>query len=354
MVNDAVILAAGGSTRMGEPKALLPVGGEPLVCAHVRAFQNVGLRVTVVLGAQAEAIAAVLPAGVNVVVNRAWATTGPAESAALGLQGLGPALLTPVDVPPANDADLRALIDASGPAVLSFDGRDGHPVRLDPPHTLLRLDVRLQLAERIPSGDADRLLNLNTPEDWAAWGVGDERPDRCPRGARRAHPRRPGGHMSKCDELLALLAASGRPYSVLEHPEARSAAAAATARGLSLSLGGKSLLLRAERVGDVVLVVGSDRRIEGRLLRRALGVQRYRFASPEELFAVTGLHHGELPAFGQPLFPAQLVVGEDFLVRDELVFAAGSACRSVRMRLADWLAVAAPRVVPTFTVMMEA
>ncbi len=168
-VADAVILAAGQSRRMGRPKALLALGGVPLVVAQIRAFEAVGLRVTVVLGAHAETIAAALPAGVRRVFNPGWEGTGPAESAAIGLAGLGPALLTPVDVPPASAADLRALIAASGPAVLTFGGHDGHPVRLDPPHGAGRLDERLVTAARIASEDPDRLLNLNTPDEWAIW-----------------------------------------------------------------------------------------------------------------------------------------------------------------------------------------
>ena len=168
-VGDAVILAAGGSARMGRPKALLELRGVPLLVAHARAFHAMGLRVTVVLGAHAEAVAAVVPAGVRIVTNGDWARTGPAESAALGLAGLGPSLLTPVDVPPASADDLAALISQYGSAVLTVGGLAGHPVRLDPPHAPGRLDTRLEHATRVPSQDADRLLNLNTPEAWEAW-----------------------------------------------------------------------------------------------------------------------------------------------------------------------------------------
>ena len=108
--------------------------------------------------------------------------------------------------------------------------------------------------------------------------------------------------------------------------------------GTPLSMGGKSVLMRVERLGEVVVVVGSDRKINGRQLRKALGVQRYRFSSPDELRSLTGLAYGELPAWASPLFPATLVVGEDFAARDELVFAAGSATRSIRMRrMRPWL-----------------
>ena len=101
-----------------------------------------------------------------------------AESAALALAGLGPALVTPVDVPPATAGDLHSLIAASGPAVLSAHGVDGHPVRLDPPHTTGRLDERLLGAVRIASEDPNRALNLNTPDDWNSFLNSLKRPPR--------------------------------------------------------------------------------------------------------------------------------------------------------------------------------
>lgn len=52
-----ILLAAGMSTRMGEPKALLDWGGEPLVCYQVRQMQEAGCdEVIVVLGHKADDI----------------------------------------------------------------------------------------------------------------------------------------------------------------------------------------------------------------------------------------------------------------------------------------------------------
>ena len=159
--------------------------------------------------------------------------------------------------------------------------------------------------------------------------------------------------MTLSDQLLALLAASGRPHEVLEHAEAVSGREAAAARGTPLEIGGKSIVMKIDRIGLAVLVVGSDRRVEGRALRRALGVQRYRFLAPDELRALTGLTPGEVPPFGRPLVDAALYVGQDLLLRDEIAFAAASRTRSVRMALADWRAVAAPLVVAPFTVAID-
>lgn len=154
---------------------------------------------------------------------------------------------------------------------------------------------------------------------------------------------------SVCRHIIDTFDASGRPYQRLDHAEARSADDAAAARGTALAIGGKSVLMKVERLGDVIVVVGSDRRVDGKRLRRALGVQRYRFATEAELLALAGLTPGAVPAFGRPCLDAELVVGDDVLLRDEIVFAAGSSRVSIRVSVADWLAVARPRVVPCFT-----
>lgn len=168
-VRDAVVLAAGASSRMGRSKSLLDVNGISLIQLHIAAFQAAGLRPHVVLGADAEPLSAALPQGVSRFVNPHWAVSGSSDSAWVALATLGPAIVTPVDVPPASVADILRLVDAPGSAVLCFGGLDGHPVRLDPPHTHERLDVRLRNALRIEVNDPDRLLDLNTPEAWNAW-----------------------------------------------------------------------------------------------------------------------------------------------------------------------------------------
>src|SRR4051812_30585187 len=69
-----VVLAAGGSSRLGRPRQLLTVGGEPLVRrAAVQALAACD-EVLVVVGAVAEQVAHAL-AGLplRVVLNRAWA-----------------------------------------------------------------------------------------------------------------------------------------------------------------------------------------------------------------------------------------------------------------------------------------
>lgn len=85
----AVILAAGASTRMGTPKQLLPVQGEPLIVRVVNAaLASRAWPVVVVLGANAERIRPVLARlPVLIAENPAWAE-GMAASIRAGVTAL--------------------------------------------------------------------------------------------------------------------------------------------------------------------------------------------------------------------------------------------------------------------------
>jgi CTP:molybdopterin cytidylyltransferase MocA len=115
----AVVLAAGGSTRLGTPKQLVAYEGEPLVRRAARAARDAGAAlVVVVLGASAEIIAPALDGltGVTTIVNDAWAT-GLASSLAAGLRttvdaGADAILVTLADQPLVDVTALETLIAA--------------------------------------------------------------------------------------------------------------------------------------------------------------------------------------------------------------------------------------------------
>ncbi len=112
-----VVLAAGGSRRMGRPKQLELVGGEAMVvrAARTALASNAG-PVVVVTGAEADPVAALLaeraPAAA-IVHNAAW-ETGQATSVQAALQALPAsveaAILMPVDQPYLDEVLLRRLV----------------------------------------------------------------------------------------------------------------------------------------------------------------------------------------------------------------------------------------------------
>ena len=176
----AVLLAAGGSRRMGSPKALLQLDAETtLLEAHVRALEARCSRIVVVVGAHPH-VADSLARRVLTVHNPRWAQTGPVESLALGLQQLDPGrvLVAPVDTPPVSPRDLALLARSEESAVLAWEGQPGHPVLLDEvlaaalrkgPLPRGGLAERLAGARQVPSDRRECTWNLNTPEEWSAW-----------------------------------------------------------------------------------------------------------------------------------------------------------------------------------------
>jgi len=137
----AIILAAGGSRRMGQPKQLLPMGGQPMVRRVAEMTCSAGLaQVIVVVGAQAEAIGkALADLPLELVINEAWAE-GMSASLRAGLTALRPdiqaALIVLADQPTLTAQllrDLAARYAATGAPVIApyFEGQRGNPVLFD-------------------------------------------------------------------------------------------------------------------------------------------------------------------------------------------------------------------------------
>ena len=138
---EAILLAAGESSRMGKPKALLEWFGTPLVVAQANSLLNGGAdRVNVVTGAHHDEITNVVSdiANVTVVNNPEWAS-GKTTSIKTGLMALtdecDTIVLLAVDQPrPAwvIDCTLKSH-RGSGCVVTSprYSGHGGHPLVFD-------------------------------------------------------------------------------------------------------------------------------------------------------------------------------------------------------------------------------
>ncbi|MFC5237886.1 nucleotidyltransferase family protein [Pseudonocardia zijingensis] len=144
MAPAGLLLAAGAGRRMGRPKALVALDGEPLVRRAVRVLADGGCGpLVVVVGAAAEEVEALLPAGVRAVVADGWAEgMGASLRAGLAaLEALEPvpdaALVHLVDLPGVTAAAVARLAARSGPDALvraAYAGRPAHPVLLGRAH----------------------------------------------------------------------------------------------------------------------------------------------------------------------------------------------------------------------------
>lgn len=134
----AIVLAAGSSTRLGQPKQLVCYAGEPLLRRAARLAFEVGARpVIVVLGAQAADCRNLLGGlPVNVIENEEYAS-GMGSSLRLGMAALatlqpeaGRVLLLVCDQPLLRAEQLRELLGTPAPdgiAAAEYCGRLGVP-----------------------------------------------------------------------------------------------------------------------------------------------------------------------------------------------------------------------------------
>jgi CTP:molybdopterin cytidylyltransferase MocA len=143
MTVTGLVLAAGGGTRFGGPKALLPYRGMLLVERAAATLRAAGVaRPVVVLGAAAGQVRARAALGdARTVENPDW-PTGMASSLRAGLAALAAdaadaAVVLLVDMPGVTAAAIRRVTAGSGPHSLvmaGYGGRRGHPVVLGRDH----------------------------------------------------------------------------------------------------------------------------------------------------------------------------------------------------------------------------
>ena len=137
----AVVLAAGGSSRLEQPKPLLRFRGRPLVLYSVEAALAAGLDpVTVVVGHASEEVRRAMDGSpVRVVENHEW-SAGQSSSLRLGLEDVEPGIEAVVfflaDMPFVSAATVRHLIERhrtrlSAIVAPASGGHRGNPVLFD-------------------------------------------------------------------------------------------------------------------------------------------------------------------------------------------------------------------------------
>jgi molybdenum cofactor cytidylyltransferase len=177
-----LVLAAGGASRLGRPKQLLPYRGATLldsVLETTRACEFDQLLVT--LGAAADEICAGVDlSGADVVLNTAYGS-GCSSSIAAAVGALDPACETLVlllgDQPGVTPATVRALLAARGDAPLAvcrYDDGRGHPFAFGrtvfPDLTRLHGDKAVwKLLDARPDAVAEAAVAGPVPRDVDTW-----------------------------------------------------------------------------------------------------------------------------------------------------------------------------------------
>lgn len=186
-----VILAAGRSTRMGRPKALLRhvPSGHTFVGHLIRISQSAGLDPVLVIGRHGDSRLAeeVGRHGASLVVNETpdggQLSSVQAGVAAAEAAGASAILVLPVDVPLLSTAVLTAVLHAARDGMLpiaraSYRGRHGHPVlfshavfddlRAADPAVGARAVIRADPArvKDVEVDDPGVVFDVDTPDDY--------------------------------------------------------------------------------------------------------------------------------------------------------------------------------------------
>jgi len=177
-----VLLAAGGGSRLGQPKALVQIAGRTLADRGAALLRAGGAAPVVVVTGAAD----VPVPGALVVRNQDW-STGMGSSLATGLAALPPAAAAVVialaDQPLVGPEAVRRLIAAhtggAGVAVAAYDGQPRNPVliaRAHWPEVIAAgagrdvgarpfLRRRPGLVTLVECGDTGRMDDIDTPAD---------------------------------------------------------------------------------------------------------------------------------------------------------------------------------------------
>ena len=144
-------------------------------------------------------------------------------------------------------------------------------------------------------------------------------------------------------QIRSHLSAAGVSFREIEHRPTRTSEESAMARGETLSIGAKALLLKTDKVFRL-FVLPADRKLNSSAIRHYFGAGKLRFATVEELKELTGLVPGAVPPFGKPILPFELYADEAVgLATDRVAFNAGSLSHSIIMTATDWAKITRPK-----------
>ena len=139
-----LLLAAGSSSRMGQPKQLLPWGNQTLIEYQIQTLQQTGSQVNVVLGSNSNLVIPVIEKfPVNVFINTDW-ESGMGSSISLGINQIiqknpdaDGILITLLDQPMVTSSYIEKMLGTYQPCSqqiivsLSTSGWIGVPVLFD-------------------------------------------------------------------------------------------------------------------------------------------------------------------------------------------------------------------------------
>ena len=141
------------------------------------------------------------------------------------------------------------------------------------------------------------------------------------------------------ENIKLLLNEHQTQFTLSHHGPTLTSEASALARGESIHIGAKALLLKVDN-DFKLFVMSAPLKIDSKAVKSIFNARKIRFATAEELFDLTGLGPGSVPPFGEPILPFQLYIDESILSLSDIAFNAGSLTDSIKMKTEGYLKIA--------------
>lgn len=147
------------------------------------------------------------------------------------------------------------------------------------------------------------------------------------------------GSMEVLEKIRELYRDHDVEFRELQHEPTRTSEESAAARGESMEIGGKALMMKIEDRFRL-LVLPAILKVDSKSLRKFFGTKYMRFANREELSDVTGVVPGCVPPFGNPVLPLELYVDSSFQDRGKIAFNPGMLTYSHILDFSDYQRIA--------------
>eukprot|EP00980_Cylindrotheca_fusiformis_P002479 scaffold584_cov132-Cylindrotheca_fusiformis.AAC.32 len=158
-------------------------------------------------------------------------------------------------------------------------------------------------------------------------------------------------HQQRIENLLE---ESQIPYKSLHHEPTKTSEESANVRGVNLGTGGKALVLQCRDGSEdnkfALFILSASRKLHTKAIKKEFQTKNVRFATPEELAALTdGLVPGSVPPFGKPILDLELYVDTSIESNEIIAFNCGSLTDSIIMSVQDYLTIAKPSKIFSFS-----
>lgn len=142
--------------------------------------------------------------------------------------------------------------------------------------------------------------------------------------------------------ILKFLQDNNIDYELIEHEPVFTSKQAGSVRGVSESMGAKSLLLKADKDFLLVIIPG-NRRLDSKKLKQLLALKNLRFAMPLEVTEIMGCEIGSCYPFGN-LIDVEMLVDNALSWNEYIFFNPGVHDKSIKIKWEDYKRIVNPEL----------